>query len=339
MKRGLILILSGLVAIGILTSCSSSTNKNETSKYGVIYSSVSEPKSTIQFYSDKWEKGDNIQLDVGGVQESIEYEGKLYAPVVGTPSSPNDKILQYDIENRKVNYIKTEPFPVKLKAKKNFLYVLHNTNLKNGTLAKINLKDNEIIKKKTIKGTIKDLNITDNKIYVTADNVRKENQTVFVMNLDLDIQNEIINNETAFTTDTAIINQTLYLMNVAKNDFSNPTNQLTEVDIENEKLKTSTLKNPAPYQVITSKDKLFITHYNPPSDSGNHISVIDIATNEVREFTLENKPYKSIISNNSFISMDSNGTIYEYDLKKFKLKKTQKLKMEKGMIITDFFKK
>lgn len=339
MYKGFLYIYSLLLIIGLSAACSNDQSKLQADVYGIIYSSNTSPKSLIQFYSKDWKETKRVPLNVGGIQQSVINNGKLYAPVLGTPTSPQNKIIEYDFKKDIVKYIKTEAFPVKLKVKDNFLYVLHNTNISSGTITKISLKTNKTIKQTVVKGTVKDIAISDNKVFVTADNVRENKQTIYILNQDLILKDDVINNKTAFTTDTAIINQKLYLMNVAKNDFSNPTDLLTIFNIKTKKIKVNKLKSPAPYQMLVTNNKLLVTHYNPPADSGNQISVIDKKTNEMNNITLKNNLFKSIVNKNSFISVDSKGTVYEYNLKNFKLKNKYKLNLKNDMVITDLFLK
>lgn len=337
-----------------LSSCSfrvsESVSPTEAFNYGVIYTSNLDNKSEIVLLSENWEVSKKISLKVGGLgtglQKATIYKNKLYIPVIGVPSNPDRRILEFDLDSASIRYLRAENFPIALEVDNDFLYVIHNSNIDEGVLAKVDIKKNIIIKKIKLKGVLREVTISNDHVYVMGDHVQSGGQTIYEVSKSLNKIKVIKNQYTAFPIDSAIIGNELLIMNNSKVDFSGPVDAYTVLNIKTHNLSLVKLTEIAPYQLFDVGRNFIITHYFFPRNSGTKVTVIDKQTKRQKSYSLENNLYQSMIKNNKFYSIGTHKgergipkNVYEYDLENFKLLQVHELTKEKNMVISNIFSK
>lgn len=328
-----------LIFILLFTGCSQLTDSVEKLdyKYGVILTSNIHNESEIVFYGENGTYKKSIKLDVGGLREFRKYKDKLYIPVLGIPSKPNNKIVELDINNLTIRYLTTENLPVKVVVKDRYLYSIHNSSLDSGYITKLDIEDNRIVSKKKIMGVPREINASDDYVYAITDDPKGHEQRIYKLDFDLNEVKQLSNKITAFPTDSIFIKDSLILVNVAKNDFTGPTNQLFMINTSTYQSKALQLKERAPYKIYKTSEKQLIIHYDPPVSSGDKISVIDNDNNQ-RVYQLQNNLFRTKLSEDKLFSIEL-GKLYKYSLNNFNLEKTFEMETPKDMVIVDFFVK
>jgi hypothetical protein len=343
-----------LLPILFMSSCSpigkQLKSPTENFKYGIIYTSNFDEKSEIVLMSKNWEVTKKISLKVGGLGTGLKkatiYKNKLYTPIIGSPSNPDRRIIEFDLDSASIRYLRTESSPVALKVDNNFLYVVHNSDIDESILAQIDIKKNTIIKKIKLKGVLREIITSSDRIYIMGDHIQSGGQTIYEVSKSLDKIKVIKNQYTAFPIDSAIIGNELLVMNNSKVDFSGPVDAYTILNIKTHNLSLIKLTEAAPYQLFDTGRNLIITHYFPPGNSGTKVTVIDKQTKRQKSYSLENNLYQSMIKDNKFYSTGTRKgergipkNVYKYDLENFKLIQVYELTKEKDMVISNIFSK
>ncbi len=318
------------------TNQSLTNNQRVTYNYGVIYTSNIENISSILLYTDDWKEVKKIDLKVGGLQQITQFGDNIYIPVLGIPNKPDHRILVFNTKNESIHYINTKSFPLKATVSGNYLYVIHNTRMNEGMITKINLTNNQIINSLSLQSVPREIIATEENVFVISDNPAIKKQTIYQLDKNLTKLAAIVNPYTAYPTDVMNINNKLLIMNVAKNDFSGPIDKYTELDLKNNEITLVSLKSLAPHKIFKVNDKLIISHYDPPANTGNEVSVIDVQGENEKIYDLKNTLYRTKINSSKLISIN-NSMAYEYNIKTFDFVNKYRLRNDSNKIISDFF--
>ncbi|MGG1574571.1 hypothetical protein [Fictibacillus sp. NRS-1165] len=330
----LCLLLSGCKQMGSISKSNGETKEN-TFEYGIVSTSFIKNESRITLLSKSFDKREDIDIKYGGLQKGKKYGDNYFAPVVGTPNSMQNRIVKFNMESRKVSYIKTLSKPIDLEVEQKYLYVIHNSKINEGKVAKIDLKSNRIIKETSLKGVLKRIAFQGKKLVIASDNVKTQKQVIYTLSDKLKTLNESKNEYTAFPTDILSSNDKLFLINNAKSDFSGPTDLILQYNDSSQKIKPIRLSKNAPWEMLKYKGSYFVTHYDFVTKHGRDITVLNSNEQSGKTYRLKNDPVRSTIKDDHLFSIDSKG-IYEYDLKNLKLLSKGKVSIPDQPLI-DFF--
>ncbi|WP_322904104.1 hypothetical protein [Paenibacillus campi] len=287
-------------------------------------------------YSSNWKYEHSISIHSGGLGEGKQYGNSIYIPITGIPSHIGNQILKFDTEKSKISYIDTLDYPVDLVKDTDFLYIIHNSNMDYGIVTKIDIAHNKIVAQKKVSGVLRKIDFFDNNLYIFSDHVKEKKQSIEKLDLYLNIEAELANLETGFAVDTHYYNNKYFIVNNAKRDFQQPANSLSYLNLENKKLEQIPLSFLAPFQAFSYKNKLILTQYNIPQNTGFIVNVINEQLQQ-KKYTLKNVLFRSTVQNHYFYSTDQKN-MYMYDIdKNFLLLATYPLAGDRDLSVSDFF--
>ena len=342
----------GISLMFLLLGCSNSTEqaseKNVSFKYGIVQTSNLTRESEIVLFSSDWKIKKKIFINAGGLagrfRKFKKYKHKLYIPVMGVPSAPDNRILELDLNNLNIKYFRVRDLPITLDLNDKFLYVTHNSALNYGILSKIDIEKNKIVKEIKLEGLLTEVALANNRIYVMAEDPPSGRQTIYELDESLEQKRVIENKYTAYATDSTIDDNKLLIANISDANKAGPAGAYTQLDLDTRQLSYINLPEVSPSQIFNLGNKLMITHYFFPRSTGNFVTVIDKKSNNKKVFALENKLIQSSVEGNRFYSLGKALTergisrrIYEYDLDSFKLLHVQEIAINNNMVISLFF--
>ncbi|MEE6453236.1 hypothetical protein RAH41_22030 [Gottfriedia acidiceleris] len=326
-----------ILLIFILVFALSCSHKKQDNMMALIFTSFSKNKSSIKFYNENFQMKKEININYGGIGKGKKYNNHYYLPITGTPFSAQNKILNINLKSNEIRYIDTFSKPIDLVKLNNYLYVIHNSELRKGKVSKINLKNNKIVKEISLKGVLKKIACINDEIVVVGDDVEGLKQKIYFLTTNLKTKNKIVNEKTAFPTDIALNGSLIYVINNAKNDFSGPTNQIIQIDKKTKKSKLVELNFLGPWEIFFNKRSTYITQYDFSNKTGSRIQIIDESNNTRKLLKLNNDPILSKLDNKHFYSSDNKG-MYIYDIQTFKLTHSMTFK-DKDHTLIDFILK
>ncbi|CCQ93834.1 exported hypothetical protein [[Clostridium] ultunense Esp] len=315
-----------------------------TYSFGVTFTHNLREESEIRFYSEEGSLVKKISINHGGLKEGKVYQNKLYIPVTGVPKAIDHKVLEVDLETFHIRYLDTDVLPVSLAVDDQYVYVLHNSKLKTGSLTKINIKENRIEKKIELEGQFGwgRIYVDKDDVFVAVDQVFEKRQIIYKLNKNLELKGQIINKQYSAPTDMRVIDGTLYLITRSKRDplewrITGPANQLIEVKLNQfDKLIMESLNTPSPHRIFESDDQILITHDRIPT--GSKITMIDKKTREQKTVTVTDQlPVCTVKDNKLYGISDFQFSLYEMD--DFKKIKTYDLNPKKEYQVVDLFVK
>lgn len=325
-----------LTMLFFIMACNHSTfDKPVDYKYGLVYTSYSKPESKIVLLSEKLKPVKTIAFKKGGLQSGVIKGDHYYNPAVGTNSTTGHDIIDLDLSTLRLRFIHTDDFPMDLDVddKNRYMYAVHNSGFDSGTLTKIDIKRNKIVARKTLNGTLRQVKVYKGKVYVASDRVDEHFQSVYVLTTDLKLKKQLINRYTGAPNDLAVAGKQLFIINNAKSDMDQATNELVSLSLDDEKLHRTALKAYDPWQMLQHGDDQYVTHYNSSADEGNKVTVI--TKQGERIVTLQNNLWISRIADGRFYSSDGLD-LYIYHLNDFKLIKKKSVRSSR-YVLYDFF--
>jgi hypothetical protein len=339
MVKAIRIALFYLMMLLVLASCSQlgrDSKQPAAFQYGMVLTSYTKELSSISLLDKNFKEVSEFTLPFGGLAKGKQYNNHYYIPVTGIPSSSKDQtIIDFNLQTEKITFIKTLEHPVDLAASKGYLYIVHNTAIDSGEVAKINLKTRKIIQTIKLKGVLKRISIQNGIIMVVGDDVKGMKQYIHLLSMDLKLKMEERNPYTAFPTEIVRDNQSAYIVNNAKNNFTGPADTLVQYSLLTKQFKQMQLKAEAPWELLQRNHTFYMTYLDFTRSFGSKVSVSDTHFTSSKIFLLKNIPELSLIKGEYFLSCDGH-RLYVYHLKDFTLVKKIGI-TDSNMFVTGVF--
>jgi hypothetical protein len=324
MVKAIKIALFYIMMLLLLSSCSqlgSDSKQREPFQYGMVLTSYTKELSRISLLDKNFKEVREYTLPYGGLAKGKQNNNHYYIPVTGIPSSSKDQtIIDFNLKTEEITCIKTLEHPVDLVASNGYLYVVHNTAIDSGEVAKINLKSRKIIQTIKLKGVLKRISIQNGLILVAGDDVKGMKQYIHLLSTDLKLKTEVRNPYTAFPTEIVRENQNAYIVNNAKNNFTGPADTLVQYSFITKQFKQIQLLAEAPWELLQRNQTFYMTYLDFTRSLGSKVSVSDPHFTSSKLFKLKNIPELSLIKGEYFLSCDGH-CLYVYHLKDFTLVK------------------
>jgi hypothetical protein len=170
---------------------------------------------------------------------------------------------------------------------------------------------------------------------VVGDDVKGMKQYIHLLSMDLKLKMEERNPYTAFPTEIVRDNQSAYIVNNAKNNFTGPADTLVQYSLLTKQFKQMQLKAEAPWELLQRNHTFYMTYLDFTRSFGSKVSVSDTHFTSSKIFLLKNIPELSLIKGEYFLSCDGH-RLYVYHLKDFTLVKKIGI-TDSNMFVTGVF--
>lgn len=346
-----------MVVASLLTSCSLSTVKNNTAnsaldyKLGVIETTGYRNQSFIHFFDENLVFQKKEMNNYSSMSEPFDcpiYEnGFLFSIPKGEFGiRDNAFILKYDISKDTYEEISTGLYSMNSLAVSNEYVFGVNTINGKSTIVRCKKNDSndskDILSKEYSKTYISKIVVLQDELYAIFNSIE---QKIFLVKLSidtLDVVEKFDITKYGSPCDIIDINDKLYISNQYSNEITAELSScITVFDKSTKSFTQIDTSEYSPNNMLVMKGLLFTSHYDRVQDSGNKISVTDLYANKSKVYTL-NHPVKQIITDNYYLYVLGDRTVYKYTYENDKLSEVNHVELSKNkssnlFYVTSFF--
>lgn len=328
LRRSLILMIMAFLLI--LLGCNNNrfNMKNIDYRYGVIETTGQENMSYLSFYNVNLEKVGEEKIKYGSMGDGfalpIVFDKSMFIAPKGIYNQKElTFIMEYDLDGFEIEKWDTGLQNMNSIAVNNDFIFGVNTMDFTSNIIKCNRKTKELSKIQIPDTYISYIEVYENELFGFGESEDSGKMKSFLYIIDtntLDIQKEIDISHIGFGQyDTVIKDNKLYFTASYSIDSieNQPTNKLLEYNRKSGEIKTYSLKESFPFQILEYGNNLLITHFDPVGVTGSIISIfnIDYASSELIEF---NHNIEHLGLDGDDIIILGNGYLYRYN-KEFSL--------------------
>lgn len=338
MKFKICIAILFLVIILMLISCTNSIKTVSEIKYdfGIISTIAHKESSVIRYYNLDGELKKEEKLKLAWLGMGFGSFGENDKSVYIKVDNKNGTIFALNKRNGEYKLYDLSYNSLTMHADDTFIY-FSNSNTKESTISKFNIKDNTLKEIKIEKAIVSTIYPYQENIYVSAISREDDSVILYIIDKDtLEIKNKIINKLNNSIFRMYGVNDKIYFANNGQLDSGSGSNILTEYDIKTNSFHEYELNYDFLYDIFEYNGFLIITHINLPESKGKGVTLFNLETKELKNVELENDLINCTIKSDVFISCDKD-YVYLYSLPEFKLIKKVKVSVD-GHYISTLFK-
>lgn len=334
----IIMLLLALLLIFLLINMKKSKENesfNKNFNIAVIETTEQINESYLTFYNKDFKKNASQKIQLGSMGSSFDlpriYDKNMYVIPKGIGNEKDlTVIMEYNMETGKyktydIKQHNMNSFSVNDKS----IYTVNTLNY--NSIISCYDKSSENIKKITIEKVYIDrIDLYDNTIYafgILKDNYGVKSYLYLIDTKNFKITDKIDISKSGMSQFCSTkIGDYIYFTNQTEIDGINEqaSNTLTKFNIKDKTISNIKLKEKFPFQILSYKGKLLISHYDLVQAQGNKITIYDPKTNEQQIVTLENNLAQTLIKDDKLYSMDRD-YIYVYNINNAEFKLINKV--------------
>ncbi len=318
------------------------------SNINIIETSSSVDESYIKTYSFDGKFLGDKKVSVAeinsGLIHPVVIDNHVYLNSIGVASVFSDKVIDINLANNEYKTYDIAYGIWSITSYGNYVFTSHSP-VGSSIISKYNKDTQKIESTLKIDGQVTHINILNGFIYAFSTIIPDDKKLPFKLVVtvidpnNFKIQNKFETDSDIYVSDSFYKDDTIFFVANKQPNDSNPSKKLYKLNPNDGTISNIELKAEYPYQIISYKQKLLISNYNPIENHGNQLTIVNLETNSTDSISFEHD-LNQIDTYNDYLIASDNHYIYMYDLNtyalvsKFSIKEPRKGYKNQGFYIS-----